>query len=277
MESQIVKPYGLRVLRILSILNILVVVGTLFAFKFPSSKLSALSSLISIYAILSFILSIIVSILTIVAINRPNARLYKILIWLFVLDIIISIGSAFTTDIKSAVDSVLFILPGLFFLWYWIKLRNYFVSSNFNTEDPAVKKIDKKVNPFIIFWIIIIVVGSIISAGISTVGNVQDAIKYAKIFEGKSLQENIGYCTSQTSNEKDNCLLIAFSFEKDKANITPESCNILSDENNKVVCYAMIDKCDLVTDEKIRTVCEYTAKDLKEKQDRKIQTESSVR
>jgi len=272
MEPKIITPYGLRVLRVLSILNILVVIATIFAFKLPASDLSALSSFLTLWTYLSFALSIITSVLTVIAINKRSAKLYKPLFWLFILQILTLVGSSFTTDIETIVSNITFVIPSLFFLWYWIKMKGYFLEQSFNPEDPAIKKTDKKVNPFLITWIILIVVGSIVAAGISTVGNVKNAMNYLKEFEGKTFQEKLGFCQSQAS--PDECLIIALSVETDKGNLIVENCNLMSKDETKIACYAMIDRCNVVTDEKLKTVCEFTSKRFKEKQENATSSET---
>lgn len=257
MATKSVIPYGFRVIRLLSILSIIVTLFTLVSVK--SLLVGNSSIFFSTYSIVSMIFSVAFSVLIIVAINKKSSKLYKPVIWLVIVEIIIFLLSIIFWGISRLVEYVIIIIPSLFFLWYWIKMKGYFIDPSFNREDPSVKKIDKKVNPFLITWIILVVVVSIASAGLYVAGTVKDAVKYAKSFENKTLQENIVYCEAQT--ERDNCLIFAFSFEKDKSNVTSASCDLLSDENIKVGCYALINRCDLVKDEGTRTICEIGAKD----------------
>ena len=274
MEPKIITPYGFRVLRVLSILNILVVIATVFAFKLPASELSALSSFLTLWTYLSFALAIITSVLTVIAINKRSAKLYKPLLWLFILEILTLVGSSFTTDTETIVNNLTFVIPSFFFLWYWIKMKGYFLDQSFNPEDPAIKKVDKKVNPFLIAWIILIVVGSMVAAGISTVGNVKNTMNYVQGFEGKTFQEKIGFCQSQSN--PDECLLVAFSIEKDSSNLNVENCSLMSKDETKFACYAMIDRCDVLTDEKMKTACDFAADRFKEKKQQNSTTTEPI-
>lgn len=163
MNTNIIKkPYGLRVMRAYCILNIIFLIIPLF-YILTQTNLSLIINPI----VIKSLLIVFISTFVIFAINNPRKSFYKILIWLFTIEIAISLGSSTAFSIKNFIDDILVIMPLFFCIWYLTQLKNYFIESGFNKEDPITKQTDKKVNPFIIMWVVLVIISSVINAWIN--------------------------------------------------------------------------------------------------------------
>ncbi|MEI6480454.1 MAG: hypothetical protein WCO12_02955 [bacterium] len=166
-----------------------------------------------------------------------------------------------------------FLVPSLFACWYWVKIGGYFLGSSSKLDDETIKKIDRKFILFIIFYITFVLVTIFLSfisgantiiSGFNAINNGPQAFEYNKVFSNKPLKDKLDLCQTQT--DKDGCLMTTLILEENKKSITLDSCNLFSKEENKVVCYAIINRCDLVKEDKLKGMCDFTEKTMNETQ-----------
>ena len=224
-------PFGLRLMRVVFFLS-----GIFYLFAL----------LINIYEgiynepenILYIIFNLIQCILIIVCISRPSYSLFKISVGSMVVNIIIIIFLSFKG--YQIPQSSLTILYMLLNIWFFYKLKNYFISGLIDRDNPEIKRINKK---FIILFIIIWLLTVYLSVSNFLINNV------AQIINDKC----------RLDEKKDDCIINELVFYRTinrHFKIDPVICSYLStgtDQESKIrllSCYALIERCDLVTETK---------------------------
>lgn len=256
-------PYGLKVIRVLVIFQLMSLLFSVFLFGLAASIAPLLKpllpSVLAPYMYLSASISFIADVCVLIAISKRNWIAYSIAALGFVASFSISLLQLIGQPLYNLLISAFLFIPPLILLWYWSKLKPYFADTSFNAEAPWVRALDRKVNPFLIGWLILVIVGYTISTIFTLRMGLQGAAqqeKFRQEFEGKSFKERNEYCLSQSSQqERDLCLFEGFRFTKNKENITIESCNLIVSEGLRMTCYGSIGECALITNEAMRTVC----------------------
>lgn len=254
-------PFGLKTLRVFAFLEIILSVVSFFVIKFLSQIFPFLPSFFSPIDIVLFLLPAVLAALIIMAINLRSSRLYPLVLFGFLIVILSSFRPLFISraNLTGVLSVVPFMLPILFFLWYWIKVKRYFGNNTVSLQDPDIKKVDRIAKPFLVIWIILVlmvIINSFITSSASRLTRNRDSAMFVQQLEGKSYKERIDYCVAQENvAKKDLCLLVSFSLTKNKANITQDSCNLMSEDQYKATCYSMIGACNSLIDEKLRKTC----------------------
>ncbi len=262
MKPKIKIPYGLRVLRLLSGVGILFVGFMIIVLSISITQPSGLSNLYSsniLVSIFYFLLISLEAILVIIAINKRSESLYKIVKWLFIVDIpiVLILDPQFRTwNIEAVLQGILLIAISLFVLWYWIKMKKYFTDVNFDPEDPTVKRVDRKVNPAIILYIFLSILIPLFTSGKDKVEEINVMVGYSEQFKGKSIEDNITYCNQVRTEYKEKCMLLAITIQKTVGEVDPKFCGDFSIEI-KPVCYGIIERCDLVSTQEEKLICNY--------------------
>lgn len=267
-------PYGLRVIRVIAYLRLVLVLIGLLAFsvaaaigqKYPQLA-PVFSPLISSQVnsqLFVLILTVITTIATILAISRRSRMAYFIattgFIILTVTGVVASIGETKTLGIGVFAT----FLPAIFFGAYWVLMYPYFSDRSFTANSPLARRLDPFVIPALIISAIIFLLGVFYS--FSTLLNTakesaQKKQVYIEAFEKLSFKERNAYCLSQPENiDRDLCLFDGFEYTKNKANITLESCNLISSEGLRGTCYAMIGECDSISEQSMKQLCELVKK-----------------
>jgi len=175
-------------------------------------------------------------------------------------------------------------------MWYFIRLKNYFLTGSINREDIETKKINKR---FWVVLIIVIVVGfayTVVTGMITGSKLVADRIQITTELQGKGQAEAVTYCKTFDKSKADMCLLqfISFSIAKNTATTTTfvatttavnmatstastkksstttasvssvdiSICDAMSEDSSKDICYLYLRRCDLVSEKSlIKNVC----------------------
>lgn len=162
-------PLGLRYIRVLMIVSIIVFALILFS-SFTLLKINSFG-LVEIVRALYLVLSILVSIFVLYAIKRPSEVLYKTVVALLVIDAILSLPDLITSNVNQLVGNILSPLITLLIIWYFLKVKTYFVTGQIDIDDLAVKNADKKFKILFILWIIASFVVPVIVGVVSGVNN----------------------------------------------------------------------------------------------------------
>lgn len=254
METKIKKPLGLRLLRVLYI-----IAGILIAIELVMSSLIPISSVESnSFSSLNFgyiFYNLIYSILLVVCISRPRSSLFKIAIGFMVVDVVASLIFIFI-GYQSISANILSIVINLLILWYFFKLKEYFISSIVDVTHSKTKSIDKK---FIILLITIIILYILVNIGLGVLV-FKDAFNFASQFQGKTFEQNIEYCKTLKSPSNNMCIatLLGIAVEE-KQTIDPKICSYISNSDTQEknsACYNLIERCDLINDVNAKKSCE---------------------
>lgn len=214
-----------------------------------------------------FSFNLIYSIIFIVCISRPRYSLFKISISFIIIDIIALIIFLFIGH-QDIVANIISIIINLCILWYFMKLKTYFVTGQINKDDLGIKKIDKK---FLTIFVILIILSFLVPFIIGLISGVQKSssmTQFLKEFQGKTGQQVVGYCISLPSDQKEECLIYLISISRgDKdfkilKNSDPldiNTCELFDKEYGKVSCYAIMNRCELVKEEKMHNFCNLSA------------------
>lgn len=258
-------PYGLRALRVLSVIYLIFCIAIFYGIKLLVAVLPSLSSLFGGSTILFLLLPVLLSIITIITVSTRNNILYKTTLALFILAILATLWPLINFSWSNVALIILTAAPHLFFAWYLITLNSYFANPNITSDDAGIKKADRAVKIFLIIWVLTLIgfsAHSIITSKINSLAQRAAGVKYLEAFKGKSYKEKVAYCVSLVNEDKDLCLYLAFYETKNKDNITLDSCNLMTKQEYRLICYGMINRCDVLTDQKLKDACTFTAQQL---------------
>jgi len=256
-------PYGAKWFIFASIINILSILISLFVYKYLKDIMPTISALAPPSAQLSLFITIAISFVGIIAVIKRNRIVYSMLIGLFLAKIGTTLYTVTGAAPEELLNTILTLLPTLYFLWYFIMLKQYFHAPKSSSNTPNIIHADKTVNIYLLVYIIMLIISTIyvlIQSRATGSNNVKDAVKYATALVGKSFRERNEYCLVLDQKEKDPCLLVAFSMTKNLDNITPNHCKLLTLETNTIVCYGKINRCDLAANDQLRDLCEFSKK-----------------
>lgn len=257
-------PYGLQVLRVLSyfrLFSILISVLLIgFALKLSPQIASIIPSVMTPFQQVTMAISLVTVISVLIAIQKRSIVLYTVATVGYSINVLMSLYGLFGVQFFVMLSGFLLTAPSFFLLWYWIQMKPYFQDRTFNPDTAWVLALDRRVNPFLITWVITVIAVMIFST-LSTLQKGFEASNeqnvYLEAFKGKSFKERNEYCLSQLTTEKrDICLFSGFSYTKNKDNITVDSCNLITSDGLRMTCYATIGECSLITERTMRNLCE---------------------
>ena len=273
-------PLGLRLLRVLTIIGgvfiLFAIVGSISEVILSKLTADRFGGSFEIpYINISYLLfNLIYAIFVIIAIGRPSQFLFRISVGLMAVDIVALTVFSFI-GYQSVIENILGIVINLWTLWYFFKLKSYFVTKSIDKDDTVIKKIDKK---FATVFITLIIFAILIPALIGLLKEYKESssvTQFLTAFKGKTAQEAIEYCSSLSSDQKDNCLLFLVSFSRggeevrkiirDIDTIDISVCKLFDKEGMRMSCYAVMNRCDLVIDDKMHKLCEPASKAIQAK------------
>ncbi len=144
-------PLGLKWIKVLVIIFLAILLLGLPAALFLQSD-----NPWSTVPILRMILAIVTPVLLLISIYKPGRMQYKLAIAFLALVAVFIIQRV----IEHISDIPLFVpifLMDLLFLWYIIKIEDYFIEGEIDTEDEYIQEIDKRFNIIAIILLVLMV------------------------------------------------------------------------------------------------------------------------
>lgn len=253
-------PIGLRILTILSIGNIISTVFGVALVRFLSLNISFFPNVLTTETLINWLLPMATSVFVVVAIKKRTQQWY-------VLTCLIAAVTA-TNMIRATVlhpETILsnpgnsfYYLPYIYFSWYWIRMRDYFIKRT-TVQRDSFGALDTLTKKFVVIWILLFLALLAYTSWTSTRNRMTlklNMVKFGTILDGKSYKERLQYCSESVSiSDKDICMYTAFSLTKNKENITAEDCNRMKEETFRFSCYAMAGTCNELKNETLATSC----------------------
>lgn len=256
-------PLGLHIIRILSILSLVILGLSSLYLRSVSTTLPSLVPTLSTttFGTLNLIVSLLWHTVIIIAISKRSSKLYPYVAWLLALVLlryIQPIQSLFTTP-NSALYLALNTLPAISVLWYWLKVKPYFVNKKILPSNPQIKKLDITMILLLFIWVIMfyLYASQLLSKSKSqALLNRQNIFEMTKQLENKSPRDREEHCLSLPKTSQDECLYASLSLTNNERDITVDTCNLFSENNNQILCFSRINRCDAIPNQQSRQTCE---------------------
>jgi hypothetical protein len=266
---------GLKLLQVLTIIAaILAIVGFVGVIAVSSSW--GISGIITPLHIGYEIFGVVFYILLFITIRRPGQSLYRVVMALLTIDLILSVVFIFI-PYQTISSNIFSILIDAVVLWYFLKIKDYFVTGSIDRENLSIKKVDKHFVVIVVILLILGIIGPLViglGTGISKgISEGKQTVQLMKTLQGKTTDQALAYCQSLSADQQNKCFIFIITLSNnpnligtstpllsDSRPLDVNTCSLMNGDKGKVTCYAVFNRCDLVSDNnKVQQICKLAA------------------